>query len=189
MSADGGAARQITHGESGPRGDVDPSFSADGTSLIFSSLAPEDSLTPDKTLLRSVNLKSGAVAVLPGTQGLWSARVSPDGRYIAAVSVPKWKLMLYDMEKHQQQELADINAGWPQWTRDGQSLYFTSMKDDPAFYRIRLRDRKVEKLASLKSLKLPAPAAWWSGVAPDGTLLSVRDTGTTEIYALDWEKP
>jgi hypothetical protein len=29
----------------------------------------------------------------------------------------------------------------------------------------------------------------WSGIAPDGTPLLVRDASIQEIYALDWDAP
>jgi len=29
----------------------------------------------------------------------------------------------------------------------------------------------------------------WTGLAPDDSLLLVRDTSTQEIYALDWKVP
>jgi hypothetical protein len=30
---------------------------------------------------------------------------------------------------------------------------------------------------------------WWSGITPDGSPLVLRDVGTQEIYALDWQVP
>ena len=42
-------------------------------------------------------------------------------------------------------------------------------------------------LASLKNLGRTADT--WSGVAPDGSPLIVRDVGSAEIYALDWQLP
>jgi hypothetical protein len=29
----------------------------------------------------------------------------------------------------------------------------------------------------------------WIGVTPDGSLISTREAGSTEIYTLDWETP
>jgi hypothetical protein len=33
------------------------------------------------------------------------------------------------------------------------------------------------------------PGGWWTGLAPDGSILALRDTGTEEIYALDVKLP
>jgi len=48
----------------------------------------------------------------------------------------------------------------------------------------------VEEVASLKDVRRAAgPFAQWAGLAPDGSPLVLRDTGTQEIYALDVELP
>ena len=54
--------------------------------------------------------------------------------------------------------------------------------------RVRVSDRRVEKVVGLKNMK---NTGWggglWFGVTPDGSPLLLRDTGTQEIYALDWK--
>lgn len=49
----------------------------------------------------------------------------------------------------------------------------------------------AERLVSLKELGRQAPGvdASWTGLAPDDSPLALRDIGTQEIYALDWEAP
>jgi hypothetical protein len=55
--------------------------------------------------------------------------------------------------------------------------------------RVRIRDRRVERVASLTGIKMPAESLGWCGLDPDGRLISLRNTGGTAIYALDWEAP
>ncbi len=45
----------------------------------------------------------------------------------------------------------------------------------------------MEPLASLSSIKIAPSSLGWIGLTPDGLLISARDAGSTEIYALDWE--
>jgi serine/threonine protein kinase/Tol biopolymer transport system component len=193
VPATGGAVEQLTNGESGPGGDFDPSWSPDGGSLVFGDdISYSDQ--PDMVVLRIVNVKTHRIATLPGSQGLWSPRWSPNGRYIAALTVAKSKVVLYGMEAHGQTELAGLRANWPAWSRDSQSVYFTDVSEAGAeteWYRVRIRDRKLEPIASLKSLtEAPSgPGYDWIGMTPDGSLISTRDAGTTEIYALEWEAP
>jgi hypothetical protein len=61
---------------------------------------------------------------------------------------------------------------------------------DPAFYRLRVQDRKLERVAELKGLRRTI-FSWipWSGVTPDGSPLLQRDISTQEVYALDFEAP
>jgi hypothetical protein len=69
-----------------------------------------------------------------------------------------------------------------------QFIYF---EDDATtvWYRLRIRDRKLEGLASLKGLRMAPSGLGWIGLTPDGSPISTRDAGSTGIYALDWEAP
>ena len=61
---------------------------------------------------------------------------------------------------------------------------------DPAVYRVRIADHKLERVADLKNLRRVV-TAWlsWCGLTPDGSPLLMRDVGTQEINALDFEAP
>jgi hypothetical protein len=70
-------------------------------------------------------------------------------------------------------------------------LYFdTTLTDDPAFFRARISDRKLERLVDFRDLRRFF-GQWgsWTGLARDDSLLLVRDTSSQEIYALDWQVP
>ena len=55
--------------------------------------------------------------------------------------------------------------------------------------RVRIRDRKIEPVADLKHFRPTGHCGFWLGMAPDDSPLLLGDTGTQEIYALDWEAP
>ena len=176
---------QLTHGEGGPSGDVDPSWSPDGAALVFASQSADQR---DRLALQVVDIRTRRISKLPGSQGLWSPRWSPDRRYIAALGFPQHKIWLYNVETHAQTELTTIAAGWPSWSPDSRYIYF----EDNAtsfWYRVRIADRHTERLASLSNLKMPVSGLGWIGLTLDASLISTRDAGSTEIYALDWEIP
>jgi hypothetical protein len=56
-----------------------------------------------------------------------------------------------------------------------------------AMYSIRVKDHKIEKLADFSGI--PTTGAWgnWDAVAPDGSVLILRNASLNEIYALDFE--
>ena len=52
----------------------------------------------------------------------------------------------------------------------------------------RISDRRLERLASLKGVRrFEGQFGSWTGLAPDDSLLLVRDASSREIYALDWQ--
>jgi Tol biopolymer transport system component len=183
VSSDGGAVRQVTNGESGKYGDWDPSWSPDGASLAFGG---PDRDAGGKESIYVVDLKTNHVSALPGAEKMWSPRWSPDGRFIAGLSrYPVKKLMLYDLGTRKQTQLSD-SSEWPTWSRDGESLFF--LGDCGGLCRIWMRDRKVEKVVTdWGNIRV---ADWdWYAAAPDNSLITAREAGTDEIYALDWEAP
>jgi hypothetical protein len=71
-------------------------------------------------------------------------------------------------------------------------VYFDSTGEgEPAFYRVQVKNQKLERVASLTEVKRPTlggPTSW-TGLAPDDSPLALRDISTFEIYALDWQLP
>jgi hypothetical protein len=50
------------------------------------------------------------------------------------------------------------------------------------------RTGKLERLTGLKDFRrVTFPTYPWSGLTPDGAPLRLRDVGTQEVYALDFE--
>jgi hypothetical protein len=58
--------------------------------------------------------------------------------------------------------------------------------DDPKILRVRLSNRALETVASLKSFRpvVDEDTDKWLGVATDGSPVLTRDIGTQEIYDL-----
>jgi Tol biopolymer transport system component len=184
VSSDGGAVRQVSNGESGKYGDWDPSWSPDAASLVFGG---PDRDAGGQESIYVVDLKANHVSALPGAERMWSPRWSADGRFIAGLSrYPVNKLMLYDLGTRKQIQLSDLQSEYPTWSRDGESLFFAA--DSGGLWRVWMRDRKVEKVVTdWGNIRV---ADWdWYAAAPDNSLITAREVGTDEIYALDWEAP
>ena len=76
--------------------------------------------------------------------------------------------------------------GFPNWSRDSKYIYFNDA-GNTAFYRVRVRDRKLEQVASLAGLTIAGEQ--WTGLAPDDSPTVMLDTSIDEIYAVDWTAP
>ncbi len=77
IPAQGGSPRLLVSGDDGQYPD-DGVWSPDGRRVLYNIL-PKDSL-------RILDLDSGKVSEVPGSNGLFSPRWSPDGRYFAAMT-------------------------------------------------------------------------------------------------------
>jgi hypothetical protein len=52
---------------------------------------------------------------------------------------------------------------------------------------LRIEDRKMEKLATVKGI--PLASFGWFVATSDDSLLMARDNSMQEVYALDWDMP
>jgi len=163
----------------------DPQIAPDGKSIVLSL----NNLGTISNQINILDLETQRLSPLPSAENLFSPRWSPDGRYIAAITLDSDALMLFDLTNQQWTELARMGIGYPSWSHDGQYLYFDSiLTEDPAFFRVRISDRHLERLVSLKDIhRLWGLQSEWTGLAPDDSLLVTRDIGSPEIYALDWQ--
>jgi Tol biopolymer transport system component len=190
ISSEGGSPEQSVPGDH--RG-ADPNWSPDGNSLLFGRF-PNDEPPGAGTLdLETVDLRTHTISKVPGSQELCSPRWSPDGRHILAFPRAGDRMMLFDLKTQKWTELAKINVAWPEWSRGGDYIYFTGVPpagQQSAVFRVRISDRKLEQVVSLKDFRQPLPR-WgdWMGLAPDDSPLLQRDAGTQDIYALDWGAP
>jgi serine/threonine protein kinase len=165
----------------------DPAWSADGNKLIIGQDASNGA-----SIIRSIDLATHEVSVIPGSQGLFSPRWSPDGRYLAALNALSTKLLLYDFKTQKWSDWTSELMGFPNWSKDGAYLYYdVPFTDHPTFRRIKVGETHSELVADLKGLVRysAAPAFGWSAPAPDGSPLVARSLSTDEIYALDLELP
>jgi len=182
VSADGGTPRDLIPEDSEKK--YDAQWSPDETKIIFGN-GP----TNPNSSIRILDPNTMELSTLPGSTGLYSPRWSPDGRYVAALNSDSRSLMLFDFQTQKWEEIAKISLGFPSWSRTGDYIYFLHEENAPSVMRVRLRDRKLERVADLKTFRQTGYYSVWLGMAPDDSPLLLRDTGTHEIYALDWLAP
>ena len=180
VAADGGTPRELIP-ETSPE-EFDPTWSPDGSRIAFGS-GPSD----PTSAIRILDVRTNQISTLPDSKGYFSPRWSPDGRYIVAMPFQSRSLMLFDFATQKWDEIAKITCGFPNWSKNSDYVYFLHEENDPAVMRVRLRDRKIERVADLKNLRLAGFYSVWLSLAPDDSPLLLRDTGTQEIYSLDWE--
>jgi len=100
--------------------------------------------------------------------------------------------MLFDVKSRTWTELAKIGLGYPEWSRQGDYIYFLGVLPGGTpggIFRVRISDRKLEQVVTLKDFRQAPYWGSWAGLAPDDSPLLLRDAGTQDIYALDWQAP
>ena len=187
IPADGGSPEQSIPGD---RDTSDPNWSPDGNSLMFGRYPPDEPPGAGPMDLEMVDLRTHAISKVPGSEGLWGPCWSADGRLIVAITTAQHRLMLFDMKTQKRAELTKFAAGWQYWSRGGDYIYFLdSSAGGKGIFRARISDNKLEQVTSLRDFRQTPGWGSWVGLAPDDSPLLLRDAGTQDIYALDWEAP
>ncbi len=188
VPAAGGTPRRAT---AGTFAEADPSWSPDGKRLVFGSGPGADTPDSPNAVIRILALDTGKVTVVPGSNGLFSPRWSPDGRYIVALSFDSLRLAIFDMTTGTWRDVIAHSStflGWPAWSRDGRSIVCQFGVDD--IDRITIADGRRELVTTVSDLTLASGfLGAWFGFTPDATPMVLLDAGTHDIYALDWDAP
>lgn len=183
VSADGGDLAPLLE-ES--RNQADPDWGPDGQTVVFGRLpnyAAEASAPKD---IRILNLATKAVSMLPGSTGMFSPRWSPDGRYIAAMTLDQHNLMVFDRGTSKWFTVADGIIHNPAWSRDGKQLYFQQLiEDEVPIYRVTIADRRLERICD-RSVSSSADSIGFWGLAPDGGLIGSLLFWSADVYGLNW---
>jgi Tol biopolymer transport system component len=186
VSSQGGTTQAILPEDSG--GQSDPSWSADGHKIVFSTLNYVGNFN---SVLRVLDLTSHQITTLPGSEGMWSPRWSPNGRFIAGLhGGPTGGIKIFDFETQRWTVVQQTReAGYPTWSSNSQFIYcLRAWDDDPAVYRVRVSDGAEERVVDLKGFRHTGAFTHWMGLDPTDTPMLLRDVGTDDIYALTLEQ-
>jgi WD40 repeat protein len=184
ISMDGGTPQTLVETDSrGAR------WSPDGSRLVLI-----DSSNPAHSNIQLFDLRTGKRSVVPGSQDFYTVRWVADNLLVAITEDSK-KLMIFDLKTQKWSDL--VSATLPGYmvnvehSPDYKYVYYTTGGPEPIAFRVRLADREMESITSLKSLPLAVgPGANTQfGVAADGSPVFARDIGTQEIYALTVKWP
>lgn len=180
VSPDGGTPRLVLPEDHSQQ--LDPNWSPDGSKIIFANESNDPS-----SAIHTLDLATHKVTDLPGSQGLYSPRWSPDARYISAFSGDSKTLLLFDVQTQKWAQLATGSLSWLNWSHDSKYVYVLDFRGQNVVMRLRVADKKPEQVADIKNLTTTGRYGTALALTPDDSPLLLRDTGTQDVYSVDWQ--
>ncbi len=120
-----------------------PTWSPDGRRVLFRF----DSAI-QRDVLQILDLGTGRIESVTGSEHKFNQRWSPDGKWIAATPNNEKGLYVFNLERHEWTMLTNLRADYPNWSRRSDSVYFVTHLDtgEEAVYRVSLSSRKTERV-------------------------------------------
>ena len=148
----------------------DPSWSPDGR-LAFGR---NDLSNPAKNMfLQIYDPKTGKISRVDTPEPVFAPRWSPDGKSMAVIAFGNTRSLLLDVETQKLRTLAEEIGliGYLAWSPDSAYVYFdTLLNPKPGYYRVRVKDGKIDRLVDLKPLRMFdsqfGPGSW-TGIDPN----------------------
>jgi DNA-binding winged helix-turn-helix (wHTH) protein/Tol biopolymer transport system component len=164
------------------------SWSPDGQQLVYGDVPERFGLPTGSEAIHVYDRRTRTAGELPDSRGLWSSRWSPDGRYVAALTIRGQQLRLFDVVSRRWLELPIDHVNNATWTRDSRWLYFDTEGREPhRMRRVRVPGRAAEEVFDFSNL--PRAAYWWTGLSIDDRPIVLRTPGGSQIYALYLDQP
>lgn len=186
VAANGGSATELMPSEALRQ--QDPNWSPDGTRLVFSGDQNDAASHASKPTIHILDLTTRRIADVPGSQGLFSPRWSPDGKFLVAMNANSRTLRLFDFAAQTWRTVAEGNFGWVNYSHDGQYVYSLDFVGDGEVVRVRLADGHVDMVTSLKGFVTTGQYGGSLSLTPGDDPLLLRDRGTQDVYALDFRE-
>jgi Tol biopolymer transport system component len=187
ISANGGK-REPMPGAEGPG--FDPSWSPDGKRIAFAPNLLADKANKEQRHVSIVNLDTGAVEAVPGSDNIWSTVWSPDGKWLAGIAQngPAQKPVVYSFAMRQWTPLAEKVMGHFRWSKDSRYLYGLTFGPAMEIVRIEIATRKLETVRAITEFNLAGvlgPSASWT---PEDEPIVLKNVSSSQIYRIERDR-
>jgi WD40 repeat protein/tRNA A-37 threonylcarbamoyl transferase component Bud32 len=178
-----GGKAELVKGVNGPG--FDPTWSPDGKKLLF---APWDyALVPKRDRhISIVDLESGAVRMVPGSEEMTSSRWSPDGKHLVALRWGDTSNAIYDFGTGRWTDVDVKDFGFQAWSKDSKYVYGIAEPD--RLLRVEVATRKLEKIRSIEEFRLAGNMVAGVSWTPDMEPVILADQSTSEIYRIERDR-
>jgi eukaryotic-like serine/threonine-protein kinase len=184
VSVDGGPPAPVPVGELPV---LSLSWSPDGQRLLVGA-DPGGHRADRPITIALLDLATKQQRSIAGSEGLSSPLWSPDGHYLAALSHDAHRLLIHEFASARWRTLLSSQEplSWPEWSRHRLGLF---VSEGDRRVRVDLPGGQREVVASLAGMRwLGGPFWGWIGLAPDDSLLALRDDSIREIFSMEWDE-
>ena len=138
-----GAPVQAAHGSDNQGA---PTWSTDGRELVYGRVFCQEERNCG---IQKIDLAKGEQTAIPGSEGLSTARWSPDGRFVAALRADQHEVWILDWRTRVWRKLAGgVNGNDLAWSRDSRSIYASRPEgEQPELLRISVESGKADPLS------------------------------------------
>jgi Tol biopolymer transport system component len=169
-----------------PHNQADPQWSANGTEILFGRLPQRLAEPAQTTSLFRVDLATRKSAEVPGSTGLFSPRVSPDGRIVLALDGSQTTLRQFDLTTGLWTTVATGHFDEPVFQAGGRMVVFHDFSAPGLLLvSLDLATHQLKPLADGSRSVTGFSQATFAGLLPDGSpLISVAPEGA-DLYELE----
>jgi Tol biopolymer transport system component/DNA-binding winged helix-turn-helix (wHTH) protein len=187
VSADGGRPELLMKDD---RNVADPSWSADGREIVFGREPDSMGKENGPRAIEVYNVQTQVRKTVPHSEGLFSPRWSPDGKWIAALTLAQNKVMLFDVANQRWSELASTSASDPIWSNDSKGIFVHAFQaENQPIIRISVPTGEVKVVASSADFHSGEPADYFfGGLTPEGFPLVRPRVGTGNLFTIDLDR-
>jgi Tol biopolymer transport system component/DNA-binding winged helix-turn-helix (wHTH) protein len=187
VRADGGKPELLMKDD---RNVADPGWSPDGQEIVFGREPDSMGKENGPRAIELFNLQNQARTTVPHSEGLFSPRWSPDGKWIVALTLAQDKVMLFDVANQHWSELATTSASDPVWSNDGKAIFVHAfLAENQPILRIAVPGGEMKVVASSTDFHSGEPAEYFfGGLTPEDLPLVRPRVGTGNLYTLDLDR-
>jgi Tol biopolymer transport system component/DNA-binding winged helix-turn-helix (wHTH) protein len=172
------------------RNEADPTWSPDGKLLAFGRVPDLMGKEDASRMIQILNLETHQVSVLAGSDGLFSPRWSPDGRYIAALPLDQSSLRVFTIGTNSWRVLVSRSVADPVWSSDSKYIYAHAfMEPTQSVYRVNVLDaHEGEDFTPTGAQNSSTLDYYFCGLMPDDSPVIRVRSATGNLYSLSLER-
>lgn len=159
-----------------------------GSKLIFSMNPQLD--TSDG--LYVFDMDSRQSQKVPGSEGYWKSRWSPDGKYLVSVTSNNKSIGVFEWSTQRWTVIVHGNVLSPvAWSNDSRFVYYQDLlEEDEPVRRFNIKTGASEKMVDCHSLlEGGVQRCGFEAVMPDGSVVLRLTRGDHDVFSLDLDVP